>query len=146
MGSGKSSFGRRLASQLGWDFVDTDATIEQLAGMTVAEIFKRCSEECFRALEKQVIEESAAREGDTVVSLGGGAVCREGVMEMLNNAGETLYLKMKPARLVGRMGELARARRPKIAGMNDENLLAYIEKTLPEREKYYNQATYVIEL
>lgn len=126
--------------------MDTDAAVERIAGMTVAEVFKRYSEECFRALEKQVIEESTKGERDTIVSLGGGAACREGVMEMLNEAGETVYLKMTPAKLVGRMGEMARARRPKIAGMNDEELTTFIEATLPEREKYYNKATYVIEL
>jgi shikimate kinase len=155
MGSGKSSFGRRLAAMLGWGFLDTDHEIERRAGMTIPEIFDKHGEEWFRALEGQVIEEAAgkaltesdpvAAERDTVVALGGGAVCREGVMEMLSEAGTTVYLKTPEERLVRRMSEKGRAKRPKIAGMNDAELLAYIEKTLPEREKYYNKANFALD-
>ena len=147
MGCGKSTFGRRLAraAGAGWDFLDTDHEIERRAGMTVSEIFANGGEEAFRELERQVIAEAAASERDIIVALGGGSVCREGMMEMLAAAGTTVYLKTSPARLVRRMSERGRAKRPKIAGMSDEELLAYIEKTLPDREKYYNMATFVLD-
>ncbi len=145
MGCGKSSFGRRLASELRWGLIDTDREIEHRAGMTIPEIFATQGEEAFRTLERQVIDDAAASEGDTVVALGGGAVCREGVMEALAAAGETIYIKMPTARLVGRMSAVGRARRPKIAGMGDAELAAFIEKTLPEREKFYNRANFVLD-
>ncbi len=147
MGCGKSTFGRRLARATGWDFLDTDHEIERRAGKTVSEIFASEGEERFRELEREVIAEAAASEHDTIVALGGGAVCREGggMMDMLAAAGTTVYLKTPPARLVRRMSERGRAKRPKIAGMNDAELLAYIEKTLPDREKYYNMATFVLD-
>jgi shikimate kinase len=145
MGCGKSGFGRRLASELGWEFTDTDHEIERRAGATVAEIFAVRGEDAFRALESEVIAEAAASERDSVVSLGGGAVCRPGVMELLSAAGETIYIRMSPARLVGRLSESGRAKRPKIAGMNDAELAAYIEKTLPEREIYYNMANFALD-
>ncbi len=99
----------------------------------------------FRELERQVIDDAAASTDNTVVALGGGAVCREGVMEMLEGAGETIYLKMSPERLVKRMSPVGRAKRPKIAGMGDAELTAFIEKTLPEREKFYNRANFVLD-
>ena len=145
MGCGKSSFGRRLASGLRWKLVDTDREIERLAGATIPEIFARQGEEAFRALERQVIDDAAASEHDTIVALGGGAVCREGVMEMLGAAGETIYLKMPVGRLVKRMSVIGRLKRPKIAGMGDAELAAFIEKTLPEREKFYNRANFVLD-
>lgn len=153
MGSGKSSFGRRLAAHTGWDFVDTDAEIEQRAGMSVSEIFSTRGEQFFRELEEEVIGEitvgtpTAATTAmkTTVFALGGGAVCRDGAMEHINASGTTFYLRMPPDRLVKRMSEHGRARRPKIAGMNDAQLLAYIQKTLPEREKFYKMANFVVE-
>ncbi len=145
MGSGKSSLGRRLAAELSWPLIDTDAEIERRAGMTIPEIFERQGEDAFRELESRVITDAAASDEDTVVALGGGAVCREGVMEMLSAAGVTVYLKMSPARLVSRMSPVGRAKRPKIAGMGDAELTAFIEKTLPEREKFYNRATFVLD-
>jgi shikimate kinase len=66
-------------------------------------------------------------------------------MEMLAGAGETIYIKRPTARLVARLSPVGRAKRPKIAGMGDAELAAYIEKTVPEREKYYNRATFVLD-
>lgn len=145
MGSGKSSFGRRLAIQMEMDFVDTDKEIERLAGAGIPEIFETKGEEWFRQLERRVIADVSELERDTVVALGGGAVCQEGVMEMLNEAGTTVYLKMSPERLVQRIDKNGRDKRPKIKGMDDEQLLAYINKILPGREKYYNKATFVLD-
>lgn len=145
MGCGKSSFGRRLAIQSEWDFLDTDKEIERRAGMTIPEIFERKGEAWFRELEKQVIDSLPAIDGNSVVALGGGAVCREGVMEALNAAGTTIYLKMSPERLVQRIDEKGRNKRPKIKGMDDAELLNFIGETLPEREKYYNKANFVLD-
>jgi shikimate kinase len=145
MGSGKSSFGRRLAIQTGRDFVDTDREIERIAGASIVDIFATHGEEWFRRLENQVIDGLSVLDDNTIVALGGGATCRDGVMEMLRDMGTTVYLKMSPERLVKRIGEKARDKRPKIKGMNDEQLLAYINKTLPEREIYYNKANFVVD-
>jgi shikimate kinase len=145
MGSGKSSFARRLAASLRLRMIDTDREIELRAGMTIAEIFERQGEEAFRALESRVISDTVAVEGDIVVALGGGAVCHEGVMERLAEAGTTVYLKTPTSKLVRRLSAVGRARRPKIAGMSDVELAAYIEKTLPAREIFYNRATFVLD-
>jgi len=72
MGAGKSTIGARLASRLGLPFVDADTEIERAAGLTVAEIFARYGEPCFRDGERRVI----ARLVDgppKVVATGGGA-------------------------------------------------------------------------
>jgi shikimate kinase len=145
MGSGKSSFGRRLAIRLGSDFVDTDREIERIAGISIAEIFVTHGEDWFRRLESEVIESLKASDENTVVALGGGASCREGVMEQLREMGTVVYLKMSPRRLVKQIGQKGRDKRPKIKGMNDEQLLDYINKTLPEREIYYNKANFVVD-
>ncbi len=39
MGAGKTTVGRRLAADLGWEFVDLDTLIEQRTGLTVPQIF-----------------------------------------------------------------------------------------------------------
>lgn len=145
MGCGKSSIGRRLAARLGWEIMDTDKEAERRAGMGIPDIFAVHGEEWFRSLEEQIVEEAAACERDRVVALGGGTVCHDGVMEMLAGAGTTVYLRSSAGRLVRRMSEWGRANRPKIAGMGDEELTAYIEKSLPERELFYNKANFVLD-
>jgi shikimate kinase len=55
MGAGKSSIGRRLASELNLPFVDADIEIETAAGMSIPEIFEAHGEPYFRSGEARVI-------------------------------------------------------------------------------------------
>lgn len=75
MGSGKTSTGRPLAQRLQYGFVDADAVIEQAAGCTIPEMFKRDGESGFRSLETQVLSAISQRHS-LVVATGGGAVTR----------------------------------------------------------------------
>ena len=75
MGSGKTSTGRPLAQRLQYGFVDADAVIEQAAGCTIPDIFKRDGESGFRSLETQVLSAISQRHS-LVVATGGGAVTR----------------------------------------------------------------------
>ena len=52
MGSGKTTIGQLLASNLGITFRDTDHVIEERAGKTVSDIFLEDGEDEFRILEK----------------------------------------------------------------------------------------------
>jgi shikimate kinase len=47
MGAGKSTVGRLLADQLDWDFVDLDAEIEKVSGISISEIFAQQGETHF---------------------------------------------------------------------------------------------------
>ena len=75
MGSGKSTVGAALANQIGWDFVDLDAEIEQEEGEKISAIFDRRGETEFRRIEREAIRRRVRRIEcgcPTVVALGGG--------------------------------------------------------------------------
>lgn len=72
MGAGKSTVGRRLAEKLGWQFIDTDASIEQRHGRTVAEIFHTEGEAIFRRHESAELARALGRQ-HAVIAIGGGA-------------------------------------------------------------------------
>ncbi len=55
MGSGKSTRGRQLASSLGWAFIDLDEKIEEMAGMTIPDIFSEKGETYFRRIESEAL-------------------------------------------------------------------------------------------
>lgn len=143
MGCGKSTIGRRLASRIGYDFLDLDRAVEQRAGMTVAEIFSRYGEEAFREMEREelLLVGKAQR---LVVATGGGAPCYLDNMDRMRQAGLTVYFRMSPARLVTRLAR-GRERRPKISGMDDMQLQAYVQDALRVREPVYQQASLVID-
>src|SRR5579872_6345401 len=71
MGTGKSSVGQLVATQLHFTFLDTDHVIEARAGKTISEIFAEQGESAFRDLERKIVGELVARKR-TVISTGGG--------------------------------------------------------------------------
>ncbi|NEO33268.1 MAG: shikimate kinase [Symploca sp. SIO3C6] len=73
MGVGKTTIGVKLATELGYRFVDTDALIEQLAGHTISHIFAESGEENFRQLETKVLSEVSAYQ-KLVIATGGGII------------------------------------------------------------------------
>jgi shikimate kinase len=71
MGAGKSTVGRLLAAQIGWDFLDLDAHLEARTSATITELFALHGEPRFRRLESSALA-SALRLPNTVLALGGG--------------------------------------------------------------------------
>lgn len=92
MGSGKTSTGRRLAQQLGLDFVDADAEIEAAAGMSITEIFAQHGETYFRDGERRVMAR-LLNEGPRVLATGGGAFMNEETRARIATSGISIWLK-----------------------------------------------------
>jgi len=89
MGCGKTTIGRRAASQLGWRFVDLDSRIEERAGLTISAIFERQGEPAFRDLEHQLLqlalEEAAASPNPSILALGGGTFAQPRNVALLHS-------------------------------------------------------------
>lgn len=75
MGTGKSSVGREVATELGFEFVDTDALIEHFTGKSIPKIFAEDGEMRFRDFETEMVARLEGRE-KTVIATGGGALIR----------------------------------------------------------------------
>lgn len=107
MGSGKSRVGAMLAEKAGRDFIDTDRLVEQSAGLSTAEIFRRYGEEHFRKLETEAVFRAAASR-DAVVALGGGAVLGEENRRALREAFAVVWLWADPDTLYDRVAGTGR--------------------------------------
>lgn len=104
MGSGKTTIGQRLSSDLGLAFKDTDQMIESQSGRTISDIFIEDGEDEFRALEK-IILRTGLLEDDTVLSLGGGACLSIDAQSALRASGAFIvYLKISLAQVSSRVG------------------------------------------
>jgi shikimate kinase len=143
MGSGKTTAGKKLASLLGWSFIDLDIEIEKHCGKSIPEIFSQNGEAYFRDMESEVLK-SIEDEDDIIVSTGGGAPCNGDNMEYMLETGLTLYLKLTPGQLRSRLVE-AKEDRPLIKGLNKNELHQFIEYKLTIREKWYNRAEIVLD-
>ncbi|MBC7236214.1 MAG: 3-dehydroquinate synthase [Chloroflexi bacterium] len=85
MGTGKSSVAREVARLLGRPFVDMDERIEERAGMTIPDIFRRQGEAAFRELERAICRELAAQQGLVIATGGGALVDAENRRAMMRN-------------------------------------------------------------
>jgi shikimate kinase/3-dehydroquinate synthase len=84
MGAGKTRLGREVADRLHRPFHDLDATIEEVSGKTVPELFESHGEPGFRELElREATRLLDAR--PSVIALGGGAVTTKGVRKLLGS-------------------------------------------------------------
>ena len=91
MGVGKSHFGRLVSEALSYQFFDTDHVIENNEQTTISEIFNNQGEECFRKLERDLIESGLPNEA-CVVACGGGLAIQEGMMNVLKTKGVVISL------------------------------------------------------
>ncbi len=135
MGSGKTRIGKVMAQHLGYAFIDMDQQLEARFGMSVSAIFAELGETAFREAEKEWIENLAHSE-QLVISTGGGTPCYGNTMEQMNTLGKTVYLQVSETR--------RKAKRPLIANLPDEELKAYISKTLAQRAPFYQKANITV--
>ncbi len=89
--SGKSTVGRLLADELGRDFYDTDATVEQKINMSIAEYFSSFGEEAFRKEESEAVRE-ICKSTSSVISTGGGAVLKPENIHNLKKNGRLFFI------------------------------------------------------
>lgn len=101
MGAGKSTIGRLLASELSYNFRDSDRVIEERTGADIPWIFDMEGEEGFRERETAVLQELAGEQA-TVVATGGGIVLREQNRVLMKSAGYVCYLTASIDQLVER--------------------------------------------
>lgn len=145
MGCGKSTLGRKLAQRLGVRFADTDALVEARQGASVADLFRYEGEERFREMERTVLEEAIAQDGPCVVSTGGGLPVWRDNMARMNAAGATVYLKRSPEQIASRLSPYGRQKRPRLRGLSDEELVAFMARDMADRDRFYGQAARTID-
>lgn len=144
MGCGKSTLGRKLARRLGVEYVDTDHEVEQAEGAAVYDIFQYAGEEYFRRAERAALERTIAV-GAAVVSTGGGLPTWSDNMARMNEVGCTVYLRRSAENIASRLSPFGRQKRPRLRGLNDEELVRFMREDMACREAHYAAAQLVID-
>ena len=144
MGSGKTTWGRKLAAATDRVFIDLDAEIVDKAAMPIPEYFAQHGEAAFRRLESEVLK-NLALEQPAVVATGGGTPCFFDNMAWMNDAGKTIYLSLSPKALWSRLMQTDIATRPALRGLTGKELLDDITAKLVERAPHYQQATHTVD-
>ncbi len=143
MGSGKSSIGAKLASDLGYNFIDLDFYIEQKEGLSISELFKIKGEIYFRKKEHEYLKELYSLKNKLVLATGGGTPCYYGNLDIINSQ-TSVYLKLLPKTIANRLFN-EKSERPLISHIETaENLLEFIAIHLFERQNFYGKASLII--
>ena len=144
MGVGKSVVAQRLAELLSLPLIDLDAHIEKEKGKSIFHIFKEEGEATFREYEKEAILLLLERD-NCIVALGGGSINHNKLDARIRSKAFLIYLKASPEFLSARL-KSEKKKRPVIAHLADQELDAFIESHLQEREKGYLNAQISIDV
>ncbi|NOT29899.1 MAG: helix-turn-helix domain-containing protein [Planctomycetes bacterium] len=104
-GAGKSSVGRLLARELEVPFVELDQRVEELAGLSLAELFDLRGPEAFERFEAEALERVLAEGNRLVLATGGSLVNHARTFARLCATCRTVWLRAEPeehfARVLG---------------------------------------------
>jgi shikimate kinase len=133
MGAGKTTIGGRLARDLGWDYLDSDAEVERHTGRTVPQLLVEEGEPAFRAAESEALARAVRGTAPVVISVAGGAVLDRANRDRIAAAGHVVWLRARAATLVARVG--AGEGRPLLG----DDPAAALERLLSVRTGLYEQ-------
>ena len=135
-GSGKSTVARLLAEELGWSWIDADAALERIAGLSIRDIFAAEGEAGFRRREADALAELCRLEGH-VIATGGGVVVRAENRALLKRSGVVVWLTGDADTLWTRIDNdtTTASRRPTLTvGGRDE-----VAELIAAREPWYRE-------
>lgn len=139
MGAGKSCIGRRLAAQLGLEFVDADAEIEAAAGCSIEDIFERHGESAFRDGERRVIARLLGQPAH-ILATGGGSFMDSQTRDTIRRRGISIWLRADLDLLLKRTSR--RNNRPLLKRGDPRKIL---EKLMVERHPVYGDADITVD-
>ncbi len=105
MGSWKTTIGKNLAKKTNLKFIDIDDEIQLRTSKSIAGIFKDDGEAYFRKMESKVLREGI-RDGNKIISTGGGMILMSENRSLLITKGYTIYLKASIEILVNRISNV----------------------------------------
>jgi len=137
MGSGKTTVGKLLAEQTGMPLVDMDTQIEERSGKTINEIFAQDGEPHFRALEREMVQELASKDGQ-IISTGGGIVLNPNNIANFEKTGLVVCLLVDADTVLDRVRH--DSTRPLLAGDKETKIV----ELLQSRKHLYESITHKI--
>ena len=139
-GSGKSTFGKQVATLLNFAFIDLDQLIEEGTGKKISQIFSEEGEGKFRELESIYLQKVLEGPEGFVLSTGGGTPCFNDNMDLINERAVSVYLEVSLEEILKRLSRDKLGKRPMFAGLGEGEITLKLKNLLASRESYYLQS------
>jgi shikimate kinase len=143
-GSGKTTLGKKVASSLNIPFLDLDQEIELQEQKSVAEIFAQHGENAFREKESNCLKRLANSENNFVMATGGGSPCFFNNLEVMNNAGTTIFLNPPLSEIASRLYKTDLNARPLFAGLQGDQIIEKLNVLLSKRILFYRKTKKIL--
>ena len=137
-GSGKSVLGKRLASLLGYPFLDLDEVIESQEGVKIKDIFRRQGEDQFRTVEHYALMSTLEKHPKFVLATGGGTPCFHDNMDIINGTCSSVFLDTPIEKIIRRLSQSQD--RPLVQSTDPEGLSKEMEQLFQVRKPFYLMA------
>lgn len=126
---GKTSAGKILAQELGFDFVDADEFLQEKEKKSVTDLVSEKGWEHFRHLESQYLEQ-LCKNKNLVIATGGGVVEKDENILLLKTKGKTVWLKASFETISSRMNKdnASKSLRPSLTGKKIEDEISDVCK------------------
>ncbi len=144
MGSGKTTFGKKLAAKLALPFVDLDSEVinhyqaQEEHVQSIKEIIGQNGLPFFRAIESETLR--LIDVNNKVISTGGGTPCHFDNMEWMKRRGMVVFLNVDEGVLFSRLKNTDLEERPLLKDLDEEGLKNFIHEKLKERLPIYTEA------
>ncbi|GAB7078363.1 shikimate kinase AroL [Megalodesulfovibrio paquesii] len=141
--SGKTTLARALAEALQGTWLDTDALVQQQAGMSIAELVDAQGWEAFRDLESAVLQVTCGRQAGQAplfAATGGGMILRPENRAALRAAGLVLWLNASGDLITARLAaNLEPGQRPSLTG---DDPVTEAARVAASRESLYRETAH----
>lgn len=94
MASGKTTIAKQLSHIINLPYVDVDKMVENLANLSIYDIFKKYGEKTFRKIETKVFK-ILKNKDDIIVSTGGASLCFKKNLKQIEKNSIIIYLDCK---------------------------------------------------
>lgn len=140
-GAGKSTLGKSVSESLNLPFIELNREIEELSGLSVAEVMNLYGQEGYRKLERQAIQRIIQSIDAAVVAVAGGIVSGPDTYELLLSNFHTVWLKASPEEHMQRVLQQGDSR--PMAG--NPAAMEELKSILVNREALYARADIMID-
>lgn len=132
MGSGKSCVGGALSERTGWPFVDNDALVERVTGMTARQLLEERGADAMREAEAAALVAGTGIEPPVIVATAAGTILDPDNRTLIASAGFVAWLRAPASVLAARA--VGAAHRPWL----DDDAVGWFERALAERDPLYD--------
>ncbi|HMN32924.1 MAG TPA: shikimate kinase [Chitinophagaceae bacterium] len=145
-GSGKSFWGKKIATFLNLKFIDLDEEIIKSKQKDIHALFGENGENDFREIEHSLLKEIINQSTNFILSTGGGTPCFKDNLNLMKKGGAVFFLDSSIKSIAERLMANHKNERPLLEYSTQDELMILLSNLLNKRRKFYEQAHKVLDL